>query len=405
MDCRCNMSYTKKYGVRLMPDYKDEWENFWGEAEVTHERKSGKFWTKPVSSEVFFRDWLKNPLFPRQQKIVSAAFNKDYTMLSDKFVEFIFAGGKGCLHKDTPIKNEKTGQIKTVKEWAELKKPIHIRTFYKTEKDKNNVAHNTTKIVKINAPFKAGNTELFKVTLKSGKEVIVSKEHLFKTKDGWSSLGDLTVGDKILTNSKPPMSKKTELSRRKKISQNMKGKPKTEEHAKNIREAENSGRFKLGLDVWNKGIPWSKSMKERISKKLKGIKLSDITRKRMSEAHKGLRGHKLNCQCSACKARRGEQFVNIVTYKNIKMRSTWEAKFAEYLDKEGLHWKYEPKQFKLSDGSIYIPDFYIIEFNKWVEIKGFLWKKSKQKMDLFKKEYDVHFELLRKEDLQRLGIL
>ena len=42
-------------------------------------------------------------------------------------------------------------------------------------------------------------------------------------------------------------------------------------------------------DVWNKGVPCSEEMKQRISNKLKGQKLSDETRRKMSESRKGLK--------------------------------------------------------------------------------------------------------------------
>ena len=74
---------------------KDIWQGFWEDAEDFNTKKSSRFAQKPVSPEVFFRDWLENPLFPRQQKAVNAAFNKNYTMLSDKFNEFVLAWGKG----------------------------------------------------------------------------------------------------------------------------------------------------------------------------------------------------------------------------------------------------------------------------------------------------------------------
>lgn len=79
----------------MSKEYKDTWENFWEEAEEVHEKKTGKFAQKPVSPEVFFRDWLGFPLFPKQQKAVNAAFNKNYTMLSDAFTEFVLSWGKG----------------------------------------------------------------------------------------------------------------------------------------------------------------------------------------------------------------------------------------------------------------------------------------------------------------------
>jgi len=74
---------------------KQDWQNFWEDAEQKVVSKSKKFAIQPVSAEIFFRDWLKSPLFPRQQKAVSAAFNGGYTMLSEKFNEFVLAWGKG----------------------------------------------------------------------------------------------------------------------------------------------------------------------------------------------------------------------------------------------------------------------------------------------------------------------
>ena len=79
----------------MVKEYKDTWKDFWSDAEDQHEQKSGKFAQKPVSPEVFFRDWLETPLFPRQQKAVNAAFNSDFSMLSEKFTEFVLAWGKG----------------------------------------------------------------------------------------------------------------------------------------------------------------------------------------------------------------------------------------------------------------------------------------------------------------------
>ena len=71
----------------------------------------------------------------------------------------------------------------------------------------------------------------------------------------------------------------------------------------------------------------------------------------------------------------------------IKMRSTWEASYAEHLDVLGIIWQYEPKGFKLSNGKRYFPDFFLPELNEWHEIKGYLASYAKIKMNLFQKEY------------------
>jgi len=57
-------------------------------------------------------------------------------------------------------------------------------------------------------------------------------------------------------------------------------KPFTEEHKKNISES------CKGRIPWNKGIPRSDELKQKLSEKLKGRIISDETRKKMSESHK-----------------------------------------------------------------------------------------------------------------------
>lgn len=58
-------------------------------------------------------------------------------------------------------------------------------------------------------------------------------------------------------------------------------------------------------------------------------------------------------------------------YKGIKFRSRLEARWAYYFDLCGFEWMYESEGFHLSDGSMYLPDFYIPRLNMFVEIKPF----------------------------------
>lgn len=64
------------------------------------------------------------------------------------------------------------------------------------------------------------------------------------------------------------------------------------------------------------------------------------------------------------------------TYKGYRFRSRLEARWAVFLDSLGYQWQYEPEGFELSDGTKYLPDFYIqgIDTNNeqfcfWLEVK------------------------------------
>lgn len=57
-------------------------------------------------------------------------------------------------------------------------------------------------------------------------------------------------------------------------------------------------------------------------------------------------------------------------YKGYRFRSRLEARWAVFFDAMGLRWEYEPEGFDLGEAGWYLPDFYLPEFNAWVEIKG-----------------------------------
>lgn len=86
------------------------------------------------------------------------------------------------------------------------------------------------------------------------------------------------------------------------------------------------------------------------------------------------------------------------------MRSTWEVKYANFLDQKGIKWTYEPMAFKTSEG-FYFPDFYLPGEACWVEIKGRLTDEAAKKMENFQKSYpNEKLTILRGNDLKDLGI-
>lgn len=85
-------------------------------------------------------------------------------------------------------------------------------------------------------------------------------------------------------------------------------------------------------------------------------------------------------------------------YNGLRFRSKGEVRYAEWCDVVGVKWDYEPKIFKLLTCH-YIPDFYLPEFDRWVEIK----------CDVNDKEYKTsefatnhNFEVLFRKDLNEM---
>ena len=57
-------------------------------------------------------------------------------------------------------------------------------------------------------------------------------------------------------------------------------------------------------------------------------------------------------------------------YNGYRFRSRLEARWAVFFDAAGIQYEYEPEGFQLSDGTLYLPDFYLPRFGVFVEIKA-----------------------------------
>ena len=163
-------------------------------------------------------------------------------------------------------------------------------------------------------------------------------------------------------------------------------------------------KFKKGHIPWNKGK--------------KGIHLSKKSefKKGFTPWNKGLTKKTDKRILKEAMSRRGKnnpifrsvkKFGNYKSgyYKGYYMRSGWEIKYAKYLDKNKIDWKYESMAFNLGS-SFYIPDFYLVKQNKYIEIKGRWLGDAKRKFNRFKKLYPfVGIEVLEGKELKKLGII
>ncbi len=57
-------------------------------------------------------------------------------------------------------------------------------------------------------------------------------------------------------------------------------------------------------------------------------------------------------------------------YKGYLFRSRLEARWAVFFDILGIEWIYEPEGLILLDGTHYLPDFFLLDFRCYFEVKG-----------------------------------
>ena len=87
------------------------------------------------------------------------------------------------------------------------------------------------------------------------------------------------------------------------------------------------------------------------------------------------------------------------------MLSTWEVKFAEWLDTQGIKWEYEKHLLKCGHLGHYYPDFYLPEKDQFIEIKGYPSENGMAKFNYWKERQPNRFFLYNKEKLQNLGVI
>jgi predicted nuclease of restriction endonuclease-like RecB superfamily len=113
---------------------------------------------------------------------------------------------------------------------------------------------------------------------------------------------------------------------------------------------------------------------------MKGKKHTEASKEKMRNNHYNCKGRNNSMYGKIAKHGKGSY------YKNIWMRSSYEIKYAQYLDSKNIKWLYESKTFDLGN-STYTPDFYLQETDEYIEIKGWWRDDAKLKFRLFKQKY------------------
>ncbi len=95
---------------------------------------------------------------------------------------------------------------------------------------------------------------------------------------------------------------------------------------------------------------------------------------------------------------------NRIFQYNCSFRSSYEYRFATILNQNNINWQYEPIAFKIkSINKKYYPDFYLPEYNLWIEIKGYWYPNMKEKFNEFIKEYsNIKIKVLYLSDIIEL---
>ena len=85
----------------------------------------------------------------------------------------------------------------------------------------------------------------------------------------------------------------------------------------------------------------------------------------------------------------------------VFLQSTYELRYAKYLDKTKTNWKKNKRSFHYvyeNKSSKYFPDFYLPDLDEYHEVKGFIRPNDRAKWSQFPKSLKIIF----KKDLEKL---
>lgn len=95
-----------------------------------------------------------------------------------------------------------------------------------------------------------------------------------------------------------------------------------------------------------------------------------------------------------------------INYNGVDLHGSWELGYAKFLDKNNIKWIKNKDSFAyIYEGKErrYTPDFYLIESDQYIEIKGYKTDKDEAKWSQFPKHRKL--TVLMKKDLKELKIL
>ncbi len=95
-----------------------------------------------------------------------------------------------------------------------------------------------------------------------------------------------------------------------------------------------------------------------------------------------------------------------INYNGVDLHGSWELKYAQYLDKNEIKWVRNSERFSYlyeNKSRKYCPDFYLIDTDEYIEIKGYKTEKDDAKWFQFPK--DKRLNILFRNDLISLGVL
>ena len=164
------------------------------EQRLETERSMWRNATEPVSFDEFCILLDGKPMFPRQVNAwdLSRTLRASHIFDPSRSIrQWLLIWGKRCVAGSTRLRDEATGETRTIKEWAQLRCPLLLRTY-----DEASPLH--AGIAQASAAFRKGRGEIFSVTLESGRNFRATAHHRCRSLHGYIAVSAMDIGSVVM---------------------------------------------------------------------------------------------------------------------------------------------------------------------------------------------------------------
>lgn len=173
-------------------------------------------------------------------------------------------------------------------------------------------------------------------------------------------------------------------------------------HRAHVKPGISYGGHKIGNPAWNKGL--TKDNDERVLKN--SISISQATKGKAGRPHTEETKRKISKMMTINNKGGRCKWYEV---SGQKVQGTWEKNIAIKLNELNIRWeklKTNQHTFEYEDDckiKCYTPDFYLVDFDVYLEIKGYWWGNDRIKMDKVIEKYpEKKFVIVEKEEYNKI---